>query len=147
MGRKWDAAMLNDRPSILVIDDDDVTRSMMTDILEQEDYAVHCSTDGRAGLRRVLMGNVDLVLLDLVLPDYDGAELCREVHATEKDHHLPVIMVTAMPGDVQGYARAAGADDFLAKPFDNDELLGKVRTWLRDSDPGTGPSEAAGSRN
>jgi CheY-like chemotaxis protein len=72
------------------------------------------------------------VLLDVMLPDVDGLELCRQVRASEADEHLPIIMLTALGSDLQRHAGfAVGADDYVTKPFQLAELLDRVRVWTR----------------
>ncbi len=124
--------MESTRPVVLVVEDDPLIRSLLAEILDQEGYAVVQAGLGEAALARLEAGGIDLVLLDVMLPDLDGLEICRRVRSRESLASLPILMVTA-----RGQGRdvtagfAAGADDYIVKPFDADELLARVHVWLR----------------
>jgi DNA-binding response OmpR family regulator len=120
-------------PLILVVDDDTATREFVSELLAVEGYAAESVADGMAGLARIEQGNVDLVLLDFHLHDIDGLEFCRRVDAGQRPLHLPIIMLSGSVGDHwESASRAAGADDVVAKPFDIDDLLDRLRTHLSD---------------
>ena len=130
-------------PRILVVEDDVATRDMLRDLLEMEGYAVDSTPHGTSALARVLSSRVDLVLLDRKLPDIDGLDVCRQVRGGDNATGPAIIMLTAAPAEVDAYTdNAAGADDYLAKPFDISELLGRVRAHLtgRRSRPGLAPA-------
>ena len=115
---------------VLVVEDDTATRDLLRDLLELEGYTVASAADGAAGVARIEAGGIDLVLLDRRLPDMDGLALCRQVRARPDAVYLPIMMLTAVAGGEQsrtGYA--AGVDGYLAKPFDIDELLARVRLY------------------
>jgi DNA-binding response OmpR family regulator len=116
-------------PHILVVDDDPAIRGLVTDYLEENDLRVSAAADSK-GMARVLQeGVVDLILLDLRLPDADGMNLARELRDKSR---VPIIIVTGRrdPADrVMGLELAA--DDYLTKPFDNRELLARIRAVLR----------------
>jgi CheY-like chemotaxis protein len=77
-------------------------------------------------------GDVDLVLLDLILPDVDGLELCLRVRAHEAEVYVPIVMLTALDGDERRHAGfTAGADDYVVKPFRAEDLLDRVGVWIR----------------
>jgi two-component system, OmpR family, phosphate regulon response regulator PhoB len=118
---------------VLVVDDDQTLCDLLADLLDEEGYAVECLPDGRRALARLEAGAVDLALLDLKLPGVDGLEVCRRLRAQEatRGGHVPVVVLTASAdlGHEQAIA-AAGADDHLAKPFELDALLSRVRHWL-----------------
>jgi CheY-like chemotaxis protein len=121
------------RPVILVVDDDQTTCEVLRELLQDEGYAVAIATTGRAGLERIAAGGVDLVVLDLLLPDMDGTDLCREVRAREPaaGTPLPIIMLTAyLAPHGREESLAAGASDYLDKPFDASDLVERVRRWL-----------------
>ena len=124
-------------PVILVVDDDAATRELMSDVLTVEGYAAESVAGGITGLARVEQGNVDLVLLDLHLQDIDGLEVCRRLSSGQQTAHLPIIVLSATQGDQwKSASRAAGADDVVAKPFEIDHLLDRLRTHLSDRMPG-----------
>jgi len=116
---------------ILVIEDDDQTARWLRIYLERAGYGVSraCSLgEGRTLLER---GEADLVILDLLLPDGDGRDFCREVRASSD---IPVIVVTALSSrDARLEGLSGGADDFITKPFDPDELILRMEAVLRRS--------------
>lgn len=117
------------RQAILVIDDDPDILDFLHDLLELEGYAVTVSTKGNA-LEQLQEGGLpDLVLLDVFLAGRDGRDLVKSLKRTPETRQIPVLMFSAHPS-AEAAARAAGADDFLAKPFQMDELLAKVQTLL-----------------
>jgi CheY-like chemotaxis protein len=117
-------------PRILIVEDEPSASDLIVDVLTMGGYTVETAADGGTALQR-LDADVDLLLLDVMLPGLDGFEVCRRVRATERDQHLPIIMLTALSSDAQRHAGfAAGADDYLTKPFNNQELLDRVQVWL-----------------
>jgi CheY-like chemotaxis protein len=115
---------------ILVVEDEPSACELVADVLALGGYEVETAEDGGTALER-LDADIDLLLLDVMLPGLDGFEVCRRVRATESDEHLPIIMLTALASDAQRHAGfAAGADDYLTKPFNNQELLDRVQVWL-----------------
>lgn len=118
--------------SLLLVDDDVELCGMMSEFFAQEGHRLECIYNGREGLTAALNGSFDLVILDVMLPILDGFEVLQRLRR-RKD--LPVIMLTAR---VQQQDRIrgldAGADDYLPKPFDPDELLARIRAVLRRSE-------------
>jgi DNA-binding response OmpR family regulator len=117
---------------VLVVDDDAVIRELLRDPLAEAGYVVDEAPDGRAALTRISAGGVDLVLLDLMLPELNGLEVCQQVRATARGLYLPIIMMTALgAAQDQRTGFAAGADDYVTKPFSLAEVLDRVGVWLR----------------
>jgi two-component system response regulator MprA len=120
------------RARILVVDDEPAVRESLTSSLTFEGYDVAEASDGVEALERVAEAEPDLVVLDVLMPRMDGLTTCRRLRAGGST--LPVLMLTArdMVGDrVTGLD--AGADDYLVKPFELDELLARIRALLRRS--------------
>lgn len=116
---------------ILVIDDAEFNRDLLVQLLA-DNYQVIVAADGEQGLQKAALEQPDLILLDLGLPGISGWETSRRFKADERFQHIPVIAVTshAMVGD-EARAREAGCDDYLAKPIDENELLAKIRKYIR----------------
>jgi two-component system OmpR family response regulator len=122
---------MNDRPHLLIVDDDREIRGLLAQYLEKHEFRTTAVADGKE-MRRVLeRSHVDLVVLDVMLPGEDGLSLCREIRGRSQ---LPIIMLTARGEDVDRIVGLElGADDYLAKPFNPRELLGRIKAVLRRS--------------
>jgi adenylate cyclase len=116
---------------VLVVDDVPVNVRLLEALLSPRGYEVISATDGRGALRLVESAKPDIVLLDVVMPGMDGYQVCRTLRGREETAMLPVIMLTASDGPEKTRAIEAGADDFIAKPFDRQELLTRVDSLLR----------------
>ena len=120
------------RPVVLVVDDDPEIGEVLRYLLEHAGYTVALAGGAAAALARIEAGGIDLVLLDLMLPEMHGLELCRRVRAREGEAYLPIIMLSALADEAQRHAGfVAGADDYVTKPFNSDDLLDRVRVWVR----------------
>ena len=115
--------------SLLVIDDDAELCGMMKELFAEAGYSLDCAFNGRDGLGRALKASYDLIILDVMLPMVDGFTV---LHQLRKRKSVPIIMLTARAhrkDRIQGLE--SGADDYLLKPFDPDELLARIRAVLR----------------
>ena len=114
---------------ILVVDDEPAIRDTVGYALRQEGFEVAARDDGAGGLEAALEEDFDLVILDLMLPDIPGTEVCRRLRA---ESPVPIVMLTAKSAEVDRVlGLEIGADDYIAKPFSMAELLGRVRAILR----------------
>ncbi len=117
------------RPTVLVVDDEQSYRDALASGLSQEGFVVECAADGEEALDRFVQFHPDLVLVDVMLPDQSGLELCRRLRALAP---VPVIMVTAKDAEVDVVlALELGASDYVAKPFRLRELVARMRAVLR----------------
>ena len=126
-------------PKVLIAEDDPSVRKAVQRVLELEKYLVTAVNDGRAAIDALDKGHFDLAVLDVMMPFADGLTVCRETR--HRGNRMPILLLTARHevGDrVAGLD--AGADDYLVKPFEVDELLARCRALLRRSaanDPST----------
>jgi adenylate cyclase len=116
---------------ILVVDDVPENVRLLEAVLEAHGYGVVSATDGQAALELAVSAKPDLVLLDVMMPQPDGYAVCRRLREQDETAVLPVIMLTASEGPEKRKAIEAGADDFIPKPFNRDELLTRIRSLLR----------------
>lgn len=124
---------MNDgRQKILVIDDNITNVELLDAYLCAANYEVLIAHNGKTGLDIALAETPDLVLLDIMMPELDGYEVCRLLKNDEKTRFIPIIMITALT-DIEDKIEGlnAGADDFLSKPFNKHELMARVRSLLR----------------
>jgi adenylate cyclase len=118
-------------PVVLVVDDTATNIRLLEAILEPRGYTVVGCASGPAALERARAGGVDLVLLDIQMPDMNGYEVCRRLREDERTAMVPVVMITAAGNEEKVRALEAGADDFVLRPFDQAELLARVRSLVR----------------
>jgi DNA-binding response OmpR family regulator len=116
---------------ILVVDDVRENVRLLEAVLVAHGYEVVSATDGSAALELAVSAKPDLVLLDVLMPQPDGYAVCRRLREQEETAVLPVIMLTASEGAEKTRAIGAGADDFIPKPFNREELLTRIRSLLR----------------
>ena len=118
---------MNER--VLIIDDEPSVHEVVRAYLEREGFIVYDATDGRAGLDLALTKGPDLVVLDLMLPDMSGEEICRQLRDRSD---VAILMLTAKSGEEERIAGLGlGADDYLTKPFSPRELVARVKAILR----------------
>ncbi len=115
---------------ILIVEDNAKLAGYMKQMLEENSYSVDTCADGETGERMARSDSYDLLILDVMLPERDGIEVCKNLRADEVN--LPIIMITAK-GEVDDRVAGldSGADDYLVKPFDMKELIARTRALLR----------------
>ena len=113
---------------LLIIEDEEAIAYLEKDYLELSGFEVEIESSGRTGLERSLEDNFDLVILDLMLPEVDGFEICRKIRDRK---NTPVIMVSAKKDDIDKIrGLGLGADDYMTKPFSPSELVARVKAHL-----------------
>lgn len=123
---------MQDRPRILVVDDYPQNLELMREWLEAEGHAVRTAGNGLDALQDAFGSPPDLVILDVTMPGLDGFEACRRLKEDPRTHLVPVLLVTALQARedrIRGIA--AGCDDFITKPVDEEQLLARVKSALR----------------
>jgi len=117
---------------VLVVDDNFVNVRLLEELLKSASYEVATAMNGEAALEKISQSRPDIVLLDVMMPGMDGYEVCRRIRQDEKTAQLPVIMVTALDKESdREMALAAGANEFLSKPVEDNLLLPAIRRILQ----------------
>ena len=115
------------RARVLVVDDDPEIVTFLATLLELEGIESQVATSAAAALAILQHALPNLVLLDIAMPDRDGLDLCRALKKDPRTRDVPVFVVSARPGkDVVDRALAAGAEEFIRKPFENTELIARI---------------------
>ena len=120
------------RPRVLVIEDERALTDVLTYNLKREGYEPIVAHDGQEGLRKAQMQIPDLVLLDLMLPNMDGLDVCRQLRANDRTRKVPILMLTAKAEETdQVVGFSMGADDYVTKPFSVKVLLQRIKALQR----------------
>jgi len=123
-------------PRLLLVDDDTRLASMVSDYLGRAGFEVETAGSLAAGRELLAANHYDTLVLDLMLPDGDGLDLCRELRSSSRTRHLPLLMLTARGEPMDRIVGLElGADDYLPKPFEPRELLARVKALLRRASP------------
>jgi two-component system phosphate regulon response regulator PhoB len=126
------------KPRVLILEDEPALVEMLRYNLEKEGFEVAAAQDGEEGLAMIGETRPDLVLIDWMMPNVSGLEVCRQLRRGSDTRDLPVIMLTAK-GEESDRVRAldGGADDYVSKPFSPGELIARMRALLRRAQPST----------
>ncbi|HEX7502283.1 MAG TPA: response regulator [Acidobacteriota bacterium] len=117
---------------IVIIDDDHVIQESLQDLFSDAGYAVALAADGASGFDLIVREKPDVVIADILLPRLHGIALCEKIRASEEFKHIPIVLMTGVYKDVnlRMYVYKGLADDFIEKPFQGKDLLGKVEHLL-----------------
>jgi two-component system, sensor histidine kinase and response regulator len=123
---------MGNKQVVLVVDDEPANFDVIEILLFKEGYELHHQDNGADAIASLATINPDLILLDVMMPDMDGIEVCQQLKHDRQWQHIPIIIVTAL-SDKEDLARCldAGADDFISKPINSTELRARVRSMLR----------------
>ncbi|MBE0669443.1 MAG: response regulator, partial [Anaerolineales bacterium] len=125
---------MHEQERILIVDDDDVTLRLAAHVFQKAGYDVHTAVDGIEGLRKAENIKPDLIILDVMMPDINGLQVCERLRANPATSWLPIIMLSAkanVEDKLEGFH--AGADDYVAKPVSHKELLARAGALLTRS--------------
>lgn len=124
---------------ILIIEDQQSIAELEKDYLEINDFSVDIEKYGQEGLNQALTKDYDLILLDVMLPDIDGFEICKKIR---NEKNIPILIISARGEDIDKIrGLGLGADDYISKPFSPNELVARVKAHLSRFDRLTGTSE------
>jgi DNA-binding response OmpR family regulator len=122
---------MSDGATVLAVDDQPQNLRLLDAVLSPRGYQVIQAASGEEALRILSESDIDLVLLDVVMPGIDGYEVCQQIRANERTAFLPVVMITASGDQEKVRALEVGADDFVTKPFNTAELLARVASLAK----------------
>lgn len=125
--------MSDEKKKILIIDDDEVARTLITGILQSgKHYTVIAGEDGEDGITRAVREQPDLIILDIMMPQIDGYQVCKILRENVATRYIPIIILSAKGSiDSQVHGFELGADDFITKPFNHPELLARIEALIR----------------
>lgn len=115
---------------VLVVDDEDSIRRLVHDSLTSCGYEVIMASSGEKAIKLSISESPDVILLDWIMPGIDGLETCRRLRAEERTRYIPIIVITGF-GTTKMEATDTGADDFINKPFELNELALRIKSVLR----------------
>ena len=122
----------NSHPRVLIVDDNKENIDLIAYFLKPQNYELITAMDGVEALEKVESEKPDIILLDIMLPKMDGFQVCERLKKNKETRFIPIIMITALK-ELKDKIRSleVGADDFISKPFENVELLTRVKSLLR----------------
>jgi len=117
--------------TILVVDDSPTELHLVVSTLESRGYRITTASDGEEALAKITAEQPDLVLLDVVMPKKNGFQVCRDLKASPQTQHIPIVLITSKNQEVDKFwGMKQGADEYLTKPWKEDELLSVVARRL-----------------
>ena len=123
------------KPRILCVDDEPVNIKLLNALLIPKRFDVINASNGKEALKKIENNNIDLVLLDAMMPEINGFEVCKKIKRNEKHRNIPVIMITVLASKKDRIQSIeSGADDFITKPFDSEEVMARIEMLLRMKD-------------
>ncbi len=118
--------------NVLVVDDNDMNLMLVTKIMELEGYQVTTARNGKEAIQAYISRKPDMAVLDVMMPDINGFELCRKLRQPPLNAKIPILLLTAMSSDMERkQAHEAGANDIWSKPFDMDPFRKRVEELLK----------------
>jgi len=124
--------MKNPRPKILIVDDDAIASMALEGLLSSEPYDLYFASNGLDGIAMATTLCPDLILLDVMMPQMDGLEVCRRIRSMSSIAEVPILLITSLDDRSSRISgMQAGADDFISKPYDSMELFARLQTILR----------------
>jgi len=140
--------MRNDKPCILCVDDERANLKLLEAVLLPRGYEVITASDGTEALAKIKEHIVDLILLDVMMPNINGFDVCKIIKEDEIYRNIPVVMITALTSKQDRISGIeAGADDFISKPFENAEVLARIKMLLRIKELNAGLQRAYSNIN
>ncbi len=128
---------------ILIVEDEASFSEALEFLLKKEGFDVEVAEDGRQGLEKFAANGADLILLDLMIPEVSGTEVCRIIRTTSK---VPIIMLTAKDAEIDKVVGLElGADDYVTKPYSSRELLARIKAVMRRQSPGQEGDDSTGT--
>jgi len=123
---------MNDRQKILVVDDEPKNVKLLEALLVPRGYEVTTALNGKEALQLIEKNEIDLVMLDIMMPECDGFEVTRRLRSQEKTQLIPIMLITSLTGsEERTKGIEAGCDDFISKPFDKNEVFARVKSLLK----------------
>ena len=121
----------NERKTILIVDDDLFIRTGLSDVLIKHGYAVITAKDGIEAFKELTQGNPDVIIIDKVMPNFDGFEFCKLLRGIRKFHPIPIILISGnMTPEDEEEAMSMGFFDYIQKPIDETTLVRRIRWAL-----------------
>jgi DNA-binding response OmpR family regulator len=120
-----------DKKKVLIIDDSSTIRAVLEAALSEKGFEVMVCQDGKCGIKSAEEVIPDIILLDLILPDLPGEEVCRQIKRNPKTENIPVVMLTAKSDEVDRViGKVLGADAYIPKPFKMDDLFSRIQELI-----------------